>query len=205
VGDSENTTGSSPTGGPLSRTDQRSRRHRSPHHNVPQASESFVGWVDLGPKGGRAVYRSGYERDALLLLRMDRAVRLIERNDLSALERLDFDARSSTPNRVFVLPGGGEYTPDLRVTLEDGSIVYVEVGPNAKKTEPAEAAKLEAARVEATRAGATLVVMTDRNTRGFRLGERAAAVRFAPRAGVSGRAGGPRARDPFGQRSFHRR
>lgn len=144
-------------------------RRRSPQRNIPRASESFVGWVDLGSKGGRVVYRSGYERDALLLLRMDRVVTLIERNDLSAIERVDFTATSSTPNRVFALSGAREYTPDLRLLLEDGSVVYVEVGPHAKKTEPAEAAKLEEAKIEATNAGAKLIVMTDRNMRGFRL------------------------------------
>lgn len=148
---------------------RRAGRRRGPGANVPQASESFVGWVDLGPKGGRIVYRSGYERDALLLLRMDRVARLVERNDLTPLERMDFGITRSTPNRVFALSGDHLYTPDLRVLLQDGSEVFVEVGPHSRKTEAAEAAKLEEAKVEATKAGATLIVMTDRNMRGFRL------------------------------------
>jgi transposase InsO family protein len=124
-----------------------------------------VGWIDL-ERAGRRPYRSGVERDGFIRLDLDHGVASIERNDLSDLERIELKLAGVPANRVFSLPDGSTYTPDLRVQLRDGRLVYVELGPHAEKTEPIAAARLELARVEILKIGALFVVLTDRIVRG---------------------------------------
>lgn len=147
------------------RTTTRRHGHRR-STGLPAGSRSFVGWIELTKGSGRTAYRSACERDALIRLELDPGVASIERNDLSDLERIDFRAGSLAPNRLFTLPDGATYTPDLRVRMRDGRLVFIEVGPQSAKLAPLTAQRLEAARVEVTSMGAELVVLTERATRG---------------------------------------
>lgn len=148
-----------------SRTTTRRRGHRR-STGLPAGSRSFVGWIELTKGSGRTAYRSACERDALIRLELDPGVVSIERNDLSDLERVDFRAGSLAPNRLFTLPDGSTYTPDLRVRMRDGGLAFIEVGPHAAKAASLTAERLEAVRVEVANIGAEFVVLTERTMRG---------------------------------------
>jgi transposase InsO family protein len=145
---------------------RRLRSRRPTHHGLPAGTRSFVGWIELSRAGGRIAYRSAIERDALIRLGLDHGVASVQRNDLSDFERLDFHVPAPTPNRVFTLPDGSLYTPDLQVRTRSGHLIFVELGPDAAKTTPVTAERLEMARVEATKIGADLLVLTERLVRG---------------------------------------
>ena len=117
------------------------------------------------------VSRSALEADVLLHLEMDHLTTGFERNDLTDLERVQFTlGRLPAPNRVFELPDGTLYTPDLRMHLTDGRTIYAEVGPYGHKTHPRELARLEQAMTTAREEGTQLVVITERDVRrGHRL------------------------------------
>jgi hypothetical protein len=112
------------------------------------------------------IYRSAVERDALGVLGLDHAVVKIERADYSETERLTLDVAEKPAALAFELPDLGSYTPDLRLVLDDGSVVYVEVGYHAEKVEhPETFARLQAAAVEAAATGAGFLILTERTLR----------------------------------------
>jgi len=107
----------------------------------------------------------------------DPAVAFIARNDLSEVERLEWRLGSpQRANRVFVLPDTSlahpAYTPDLRIELRDGRVIYAEVGAHETKTDDAAAQRLQVAAVEAVKEGAGFLVLTDRLARGVLLKNR---------------------------------
>jgi hypothetical protein len=142
------------------------RKGAGPNASLPRGGLAKVSYQSLRKAGGMIVARSSIESDALVFLEMDHAVRRFWRNDLSDLERVRFTLGCvPPPNRVFELPDGHTYTPDLRVELEDGRVVYVEVGPYGHKTHPAEWAKLQQAMTVAREEGTQLVILTERELR----------------------------------------
>ncbi|MDP9225132.1 MAG: hypothetical protein M3P18_15055, partial [Actinomycetota bacterium] len=139
---------------------------------MPSASRSYVGRISARKASGSIFYRSRHEHDALIHMVFDHAVLRIERNDLTPVEENSFGLlRRSDPNRVFTLESG-RYTPDIRVRLGDGSIIFVEVGAHSDKTEEHEARRLAEADIEIEKSGARFVLLTDRNMRGFLLENR---------------------------------
>lgn len=149
-------------------TRTRTKTRRPTHgHGLPAGSRSYVGYVHIPKMGGAVIYRSAIERDALAVLGLDHAVVKIERTDYSETERLTLDVAERPAALAFVLPDGlGSYTPDLRLVLDNGSVVYVEVGYHAEKVEDAETfARLQAAAVEAAATGAGFLIVTERTLR----------------------------------------
>lgn len=131
---------------------RRRRAVRGPNRALPAASRSFVGYLNLPKAGGKVISRSALEADVLTALQFDPAVERIERNDLTADERLRFDLPApSARNRVFSSEHG-EHTPDLRVRMR-GATAYLEISPRESLADPAEWAKIQAAAVEAVDAG----------------------------------------------------
>lgn len=144
-------------------TEQTGRRRRPYRHGLPAAARSFVGYVSLAKAGGPIVYRSALERDALAVLALDHAVARIERADYSEVERAELDVAERPHASVFELPELGRYTPDLRLTLDEGSIVFVEIGFHSAKVEDeAMFRRLQAAAVEAARTGCGFLILTER-------------------------------------------
>lgn len=138
-----------------------------PKRRVPHGTASYVGALTLERAGGRIIFRSLLERDALSLLEFDPAVLSITRNDLSDAERIAYEM-AELPDNLELRAGEGVYTPDLRITTDEG-LIFIEVGPLVDKGRPDHREKLEAARADALLKGVTLVVMTEREVR---LGER---------------------------------
>lgn len=152
-----------------------SRRRRP--SGLPVATRSYVGWITDPKAGGAIPFRSEIERGWLTHLFFDPAVASIARNDLSEMERLEWRLGSAPrANRVFVLPDSGlghpAYTPDLRVELRDGRVIYAEVGAHETKTDDDAAQRLQSAAVEAVKEGAGFLVLTDRLARGVLLENR---------------------------------
>ena len=142
------------------------KKTRTHTQGLPGASRSYVGYVRLAKASGAICFRSAIEYDALAVLAMDHAVVKIERCDYSESERIELDVAERPAATRFELPELGSYTPDLRITLDDGHVVFVEVGYHAEKVEDADNfARLQAAAIECAAIGAGFLVLTERTLR----------------------------------------
>lgn len=146
---------------------QRRGGRRTHQQGLPASSRSYVGYMKLAKAGGATIFRSALEHDALAVLAMDHAVVKIERSDYSESERIELDVAERWPATVFELPDDlGRYTPDLRIVLDDGQVVFVEIGPHAEKVEDADTfARLQAAAIECTARGAGFLILTEKTLR----------------------------------------
>jgi hypothetical protein len=138
-------------------------RRRHAKHGLPDASESYVGYVSLGKCGGAVIFRSAVERDALTVLELDCGITRIERVDYTDEERLTLTVAQPTKRVSFDLGELGMYTPDLRLTMTTGEVVYAEVGYHKEKVEDAETfRRLQAAAVQAAAEGTGFLILTER-------------------------------------------
>lgn len=153
----------------------RDRTAHMPHRSTPMTGFAYAGTIEDDKFGGRIVYESGIERDALIHLVFEPLAAWVRRNDLTDDERVRYrlphaDAR----NWTLTLESGGTVTADLLVGLTDGRRLLVEIGPHADKTAPEEADRLRRAAIVAAAEGVGYVVLTDRMIRGKLLENRRA-------------------------------
>lgn len=145
----------------------RKRTAHMPHRSVPMTGFAYAGTMQDDKFGGRIVYESGDERDALIHMIFEPIVAWVRRNDLDDDERVRYRMpRADDRNWVLVLEDGSTVTADLLVGLTDGRRILMEIGPHATKTAPAEADRLRRAAIVAAAEGVGYVVITDRIIRG---------------------------------------
>jgi hypothetical protein len=145
---------------------ERHGRSRTFQQGLPSSSRSYVGYLHVVKAGGAVIFRSAIEYDALGVLAMDHAVVRISRCDYTENERIEFDVAERPAATTFELPGLGSYTPDLRIVLDDGQVVFVEVGYHAEKIDDPETFTwLQAAAIECAAIGAGFLILTERTLR----------------------------------------
>lgn len=138
-----------------------------PYRSIPVTAFAYAGTIEDPKFGGRVVYESGIERDALIHLVFEPSVRWVRRNDLTNEQRIQY--RMPTADRrnwELTLEDGSAVVADLIAGLTDGRTLLIEVGSHAHKTSPEEGARLQKAAIVAAAEGAGYIVLTDRMLRG---------------------------------------
>ena len=146
---------------------RRGQMEHMPHRSLPVTAFSYAGAIEDPKFGGRIVYESGIERDALIHLAFEQSADWVRRNDLTDEERGRYRMpRADRSNWTLTLENRSTVTADLLVGLLDQRMLLVEVGPHADKTSPAEAERLKRASIVAAAEGVGYVVLTDRMIHG---------------------------------------